>query len=1607
MEEATSNDVVDDRNLSMQSTIDRLLHMITEERDEMVLNSVLASLQTLSKSHSTQIVQNMIHYKLQNSLSVVESKSLLSAMKQLCESHYDDFDIELTNNLVQFATNEMFKSSDSQFPASDMLIILGRGRSDQIIQNLMSHLKEGIPPHPSIIYSLGHLASNHPLKFINFVDPFLSAICSILLLTKSDALRKIYGTAIGQVCASVIECEPSDINEIKQNLSPKLEEIYKIMNDVWLISKDMKLIEHILDALSSIVMLMSIETLNRDCIPILTNILSLYKKCLSMGMSRYWVSQYLASFLSVIPEIMLEPVIDNLFSILHEMVIVMPDYDFPMSIKNHSEVLRCYTYLGKHFGDKICELILRDLKSNSEQGRMGALLIASHLLNASNQSIKVKSSEIIPILYDLLKNNSSYQMKNLLVKIFICFAYQGHLTEKDDYFIEFLIKNICYYGPSNNKYSTDNDGLLIKQTCEDAIYILCTSIEPVQVLCWNKLLTFLLSNEYENAVPSITRSLAHMATKSHLRSIRFEKEQDLIIARCLFLLCQPFRDNRGSYVINFLLNYGFYDLSDNEKEFWTKHAEVLTNFLDSASEKSEKDWEVVLLSRLSIILDECTLNKHWCLALVGQLFDELIKNSENTKIFSSDMFLMVKIISYVAAYFDSEELSLTKKLLYFIFQTLLKTSFENSHEFSRAIGVLSQAHTGIVVNKLLEFTKSELTKQPNKFLVLIRDKGNEVNRDKIRSAISIIIPDIVKNGKLQSVIYSMYDIVILVTHQITLTKNLETKKSLVECLQVLANVMSNVEISDTIPNLAIIRDTVIKNLVNQIVNSNLISDYIYYQVLASYIKPVPHIEPIDLSTRTYIITKCVEKIFLLSSSEIVDTDGQQTILTLGHLCKILDQLLIIRSGSFEVVDEIVLILDPYIVSQKKQQRFIAVYLLQSVLNCYYSHSNSQLTNLPICLNSSAPLFAKMCVRIAEPDLKISLNVFKCLDVLLKITAVYKGTFTESYINESEFVDKILYSNKPESCRNLLEAIQKILKPSDLPVFCKLLIDGLNDHEEKCQFKTSEILNILFPIVAQQLNQKACNDILNYLFKELENSNDIIKANNIKALITFGKFIKSDFIELLINQSLPFNKTVCAIWQSLGKDQMCSQIIDTLIEFITLTPLYDTSTKQFLNKPVASLIPISALSGLNEVLKQISYDSAINSFPKLFNIIFLTFSALIDVRSPIRGTNKNLFVSFKEAYDINPAKIAHKTLYHLFKSIKLEECSNHIMQSGNCLDTTVDIIMHKLGPCIIKGLVETHFELISKIISNFDQNLNNTLECQRIAIVVLCLCCTETVTSDVKYTTNLINIFLKCLNDTSYDIKKYCLKGLTVICQHQQILSENQSQYILDALMQGLDEYQTLQSDVTLEALRGLISLVPHLSLDKFEKHYTTLTFRIKQFFENENNEMRYTSIRLYGELCSKTKEFNIQVDMSLHHSNMVTFLLHLCENDTNIVKACKYSLKKISILLHSEKMITMTHNHLIEEGRLKYTEFITQMCKIMTDEFLSHVTIYTMVGVSYSKSIFPDVRANAALFVGSLYKANPSKSSFDLISSKMLNLTIDPNPKVRTSAVACLGKLYE
>lgn len=105
---------------------------------------------------------------------------------------------------------------------------------------------------------------------------------------------------------------------------------------------------------------------------------------------------------------------------------------------------------------------------------------------------------------------------------------------------------------------------------------------------------------------------------------------------------------------------------------------VINFFISAATEKSKKEWEVILLNTLSIVLEECSVNKQWCLKLADIMFEELKKICDSTKMFTSEIFLIIKIISHVAAHYDLEEFTLTKNLLNFIFHFLLKMSFENT-----------------------------------------------------------------------------------------------------------------------------------------------------------------------------------------------------------------------------------------------------------------------------------------------------------------------------------------------------------------------------------------------------------------------------------------------------------------------------------------------------------------------------------------------------------------------------------------------------------------------------------------------------------------------------------------------------------------------------------------------------------------------------------------------------------------------------------------------------------------------------------------------------------------------------------------------------------------
>lgn len=99
----------------------------------------------------------------------------------------------------------------------------------------------------------------------------------------------------------------------------------------------------------------------------------------------------------------------------------------------------------------------------------------------------------------------------------------------------------------------------------------------------------------------------------------------------------------------------------------------------------------------------------------------------------------------------------------------------------------------------------------------------------------------------------------------------------------------------------------------------------------------------------------------------------------------------------------------------------------------------------------------------------------------------------------------------------------------------------------------------------------------------------------------------------------------------------------------------------------------------------------------------------------------------------------------------------------------------------------------------------------------------------------------------------------------------------------------------------------------------------------------------------------------------------------NIIQACKGALQKLGPLMKSEQVNGMFQRHLNPEESLLYPDFLNDLCKLLVGQlctvavfwislqvadFTEKVNSYVMNSVMFFKSMWPEVKRNAALFVG-------------------------------------------
>jgi hypothetical protein len=69
------------------------------------------------------------------------------------------------------------------------------------------------------------------------------------------------------------------------------------------------------------------------------------------------------------------------------------------------------------------------------------------------------------------------------------------------------------------------------------------------------------------------------------------------------------------------------------------------------------------------------------------------------------------------------------------------------------------------------------------------------------------------------------------------------------------------------------------------------------------------------------------------------------------------------------------------------------------------------------------------------------------------------------------------------------------------------------------------------------------------------------------------------------------------------------------------------------------------------------------------------------------------------------------------------------------------------------------------------------------------------------------------------------------------------------------------------------------------------------------------------------------------HSNFVSFILHLNEQDGQVKKACKYALRQTGPLIESNSVNDLFQSTLQDEKSLHYGEFINDLAKLLVIHF--------------------------------------------------------------------------
>uniref|UniRef100_A0ABK0LE06 Maestro heat-like repeat family member 2B n=1 Tax=Rattus norvegicus TaxID=10116 RepID=A0ABK0LE06_RAT len=500
---------------------------------------------------------------------------------------------------------------------------------------------------------------------------------------------------------------------------------------------------------------------------------------------------------------------------------------------------------------------------------------------------------------------------------------------------------------------------------------------------------------------------------------------------------------------------------------------------------------------------------------------------------------------------------------------------------------------------------------------------------------------------------------------------------------------------------------------------------------------------------------------------------------------------------------------------------------------------------------------------------------------------------------------------------IAKIVCKFIPNEDIQAFLEETLDGLETLNPMCTRACG-----IWMIAALKEHGALLEDQLLEILSTIYHHMPVLRQKEesfqfmLEAISQIASFHMDAVVNSLLQKPLPFDRDTKTLWKALAENPASSsKLMRALIRKLEAR----------LEDDIAGTDAISVACAMYEVI--LTGARITHLYPELFTLLLKLVSCSLGQKMPTSTlSQRRRVMQLGERQQFpDPCRLSTATLKCLQTQAMKEGLAKESDEGDNLWTLLSNPDTHHIGVCALaRSMAVWQHGVILDIMEHLLSSLTSSSENYRITGMAFF---SELMKEPILWKHGNLRDVLIFMDQNTRDsnaiLRQMAIRGLGNTACGAPHKVRKHKQIMLECIIRGL--YHLARTEVVCESLKALKKILELLTERDISLYFKEIVLQTRTFFEDEQDDVRLTSIFLFEDLASLTgRKWKIFFAEEVKKS-MISFLLHLWDPNPKIGAACRDVLVICIPFLGLQELYGIL-DHLLEPDLPRARDFYRQFC---------------------------------------------------------------------------------